>query len=246
MFRPCVVIPVYNHGENIAAVVAALVARDLPCYLMDDGSGRACRAVLARLAAAHPGVMLIRHERNRGKGVVVGDGLRAAARAGYSHALQVDADGQHDLAAVPRFLAAARSRPEAVIAGCRPYASMPKGRRYGRAITDFWVWLHTLSPAVRDSMCGYRLYPLAATVALLNRTGIGKRMDFDTDILVRLLWEGVPLEQIEVQVRYPDGVPSHFHMVRDNLRISAMHSRLFVGMLRRLPRLLLRKWERVR
>ena len=168
--------------------------------------------------------------------------LREAGRRGYSHALQIDADGQHDPADVPRFLAMARETPGAVINGRPVYdASVPRGRLYGRYATHIWVWINTLSFEIRDSMCGFRVYPLAPTLALLQRERIGQRMDFDTEILVRLHWRGVRVRNLETRVTYPSDGVSHFDIWRDNVRISRMHARLFFGMLTRLPRLLARK-----
>ena len=117
---------------------------------------------------------------------------------------------------------------------------MPKGRLYGRYLTHVWVWINTLSLAIKDSMCGFRVYPLVRTLAAIVPS-IGKRMDFDPEIAVRLVWAGTQVVNLPTRVTYPaDGV-SHFDVWRDNLRISAMHTRLFFGMLWRLPGLLWRR-----
>src|SRR6185437_13838801 len=156
-------IPIYNHGSTIAVTVRALRAHGLPVLIVDDGSDTATRAVLDALAQEADGVRLLR---NQGKGRALSAGLLAARAAGYSHALQIDADGQHDATDVPRFLAEARVQPGALVCGAPIYdASVPRARLYGRYVTHACVWLETLSLAVRDSMCGYRLYPLAATCA---------------------------------------------------------------------------------
>lgn len=112
-------------------------------------------------------------------------------------------------------------------------------------VTDFWVWINTLSFIIKDSMCGYRLYPLAETVALISDTAVGRRMDFDTDILVRLYWRGIAVEQLQIRIRYHGDSVSHFDMLQDNIRISKMHARLFFGMLTRLPGLMARTWRRL-
>src|SRR5690606_17949432 len=89
---------------------------------------------------------------------------------GFSHALQIDADGQHDAADIPALLALAKANPEALVSGWPQYGDdMPRSRRYGRWITHFWVWIETLSLAIKDSMCGFRVYPLAARRAPLPR-----------------------------------------------------------------------------
>ena len=246
-FRPCCVIPIYDHGATIRALVAALAAHALPIYIVDDGSGEATQAELARVRDAFAQVRLARLPQNRGKGAAVMHGLRQARADGMTHALQIDADGQHDPGDVPRFLARAAERPDAVICGQPRFDhSIPKVRFYGRYLTHFLVWLETLSFAIRDSMCGFRVYPLAAAGELIDRVAIPQRMDFDTAVLVRLAWRGVPIENLPTRVVYPAGGVSHFRMLRDNLRLTLMHTLLVCGMLGRLPLLLRRKLRRPR
>ncbi len=213
----------------------------LPCIILDDGSDAKCQYVLQEVAAANKAVTLIRFEQNRGKGAVVCDGFLRAYSEGYTHALQIDADGQHDLADVPAFLDRAQKNLTSVISGWRDSKQLPRSRRYGRFITDLWVWINTFSLQIKDSMCGYRLYPLALTIDLLSCEHIGQRMDFDTDILVRLFWRGINVEHIATQIHYSDDITSHFKLIRDNLRISRMHARLFCGMIIRFPMLISRR-----
>ncbi|MDN3521806.1 glycosyltransferase family 2 protein [Halomonas ramblicola] len=241
--HPCALVPVYNHPATIAEVCYTLDALGLPVVLVDDGSDDACRRVLDRLA--DQGHRLVRLAENRGKGVAVRAGLREAERLGYSHALQVDADGQHRGEDLPAFLEALRESPRALLAGYPRYdASVPRIRFYGRYATHVWVWINTLSRQIRDTMCGVRLYPVAPLNRLLERHPCGDRMTFDTEVLVRWHWAGGALRNLPVRVHYPaDGI-SHFAPWRDNLQISAMHTRLFFGMLRRLPRLLGRRGQR--
>jgi glycosyltransferase involved in cell wall biosynthesis len=243
MLDPVAVVPVYNHPATIAAVVERILAHGLPCILVDDGSDAACAQVLRALAAADPArVHLLRLPHNQGKGAAMVAGFREAGRRGHTHVLQIDADGQHDGGDIPAFLAQARAHPDAVIAGCPVYdASVPRGRLYGRYATHVWVWINTLSLDIRDSMCGFRMYPLASLLPLLARVRIGRRMDFDSDVIVRLHWRGVPVRNQPTRVTYPQDGISHFRLWRDNLRISALHARLFVGMLWRAPLLLWRK-----
>ncbi|MDD5410621.1 MAG: hypothetical protein PHF31_04280 [Methylobacter sp.] len=114
---------------------------------------------------------------------------------------------------------------------------------YGLQFTNLWVWINTLSFAIADGMCGFRLYSLNAVDKLISTTAIGKRMDFDVDIVVRLYWQGVDAINMPTAVRYPyDGI-SHFKLWRDNVMISAVHARLFFGMLARFPQLLIRHWR---
>ena len=242
VFSPLVVVPVYNHGAAIVATVAGIRAHGVPCLLVDDGSDAGCAAVLDSLAASHADTSLLRLPVNQGKGGAVIAGLREALRRGHSHALQIDADGQHDTGDIGRFLAEAAQHPADIIIGQPIFdASVPKGRLYGRYATHVWVWINTLSLAIRDAMCGFRVYPLVPVVALFDAVQIGRRMDFDVEVLVRLHWRGLRVRNLPTHVTYPvDGV-SHFRVWSDNVRISWMHTKLFFGMLVRLPMLLARK-----
>jgi glycosyltransferase involved in cell wall biosynthesis len=224
-------------------MVEGILRSGLPCLLVDDGSEPGCARILAELATRHLGqVSLLRLEYNQGKGAAVVAGLREAHRRGYSHALQIDADGQHDPADIPGFVEEAGQHPDAVVTGRPIYdESVPKGRLYGRYATHVWVWINTLSLEIRDSMCGFRVYPLASAIALVDSVELGRRMDFDSEIIVRLHWRGVPVRNRDTRVRYPQDGVSHFDVWRDNVRISRMHATLFFGMLVRLPVLLWRK-----
>ncbi|MGF6151543.1 glycosyltransferase family 2 protein [Pseudomonas fluorescens] len=243
MHNPCAVIPVYNHEAAVTNVVDALLANHLPCILVDDASSPACAAVLEQLAQRDQ-VFLIKLAVNQGKGGAVMSGFREASRLGFSHALQVDADGQHDLSDVRTFIEQSRAQPDALICGYPLYdASVPKGRLYARYLTHVMVWINTLSLQIRDSMCGFRLYPLPPTLALINSVKIGNRMDFDTDIIVRLAWRNLPMHWLHTKVHYPQDGVSHFRLFRDNVLITGMHTRLFFGMLLRAPVILWRRWR---
>nr|WP_300314507.1 glycosyltransferase family 2 protein [Halomonas sp.] len=239
--HPCALIPVYDHPETIAAVCDRLSALDLPVILVDDGCSAPCRHELERLAAQ--GHHLVRHASNRGKGAAVRSGLTEAQRLGYTHALQVDADGQHHADDLPAFIESMAHAPQTLLAGYACYdESVPKVRHYGRYATHVWVWINTLSCHIRDTMCGVRLYPVAQVNALLAQHPCGERMTFDTEVLVRWYWSGGNIENLPVRVHYPEDGISHYHVWRDNLQISRMHARLFFAMLPRLPRLLKRHW----
>jgi glycosyltransferase involved in cell wall biosynthesis len=245
MFKPCAVIPVYNHEEAVGAVVENVTAHRLACILVDDGSEAACARELDRLTAAAPGqIILLRHPSNRGKGSAVLTGARRAAEAGYSHALQIDADGQHRAADIPRLLAEAEARPEALIIGCPEYdLSAPALRLWARSLTHVWVSINTLSRRIQDSMCGFRVYPLAPLLDLDRRLRLGARMEFDIEVAVRLYWAGIEIINVPTPVVYPKNAVSHFRAWSDTLLISQSHATLFFGMLLRLPILLARRWS---
>lgn len=243
-YAPCVLIPVYNHDHAIASVVARVREHGLPIVLVDDGSSPQCAAELERLAT-QPDVFLVKHSENRGKGAAVCTGLRAAQEYGFTHALQIDADGQHALGDIPRFIDESRAHPESLVCGHPIFdASIPKIRFYGRYITHILVWFETLSFDIIDSMCGFRLYPLKPVLTFLAERSVGARMDFDTEILVRLYWRGVPMRWLATRVTYPlDGV-SHYRLCADNVLVAWMHVRLVFGMVLRLPLLITRKFAR--
>ncbi|WP_374650984.1 glycosyltransferase [Dongia sp.] len=238
--RICAIVPSHNHARAMPEIIRALRAQQLAIFIVDDGSNEAVRHELASLNDPPNEVIVVRLEPNQGKGGAVLHGFQLAMAAGFTHALQIDADGQHDVAAIPRLIALAVEQPDALITGVPIYdRSVPLGRAIGRYVTHLWVWIETLSLQISDSMCGLRVYPLAPVAALCaDGERIGLRMDFDTEIMVRLFWRGVPVVEEPVAVTYPAGNISNFDLRHDNLRISAMHSRLFFGMMRRFPAIL--------
>ncbi|MDC5819050.1 glycosyltransferase family 2 protein [Vibrio europaeus] len=239
-YQPCFLIPCYNHGNTIAAVVSSLEPFSLPFIVVDDGSNNETKHALQQIAE-RDNITLVTLSENSGKGGAVMAGIRKAKALGYSHAVQIDADGQHDVEALPNLLASSQQNPNHLISGQPIYdESVPKSRLYGRYATHVWVWIETLSFAIKDSMCGFRAYPVAKTVDVLDKYDIGTRMDFDIEILVRMYWEGVDIDFVETRVIYPDGGISHFDALWDNVKISWMHTRLFFAMLPRIPRLLAR------
>lgn len=243
--KTCIIIPVYNHEHAILQVIARIKGYGIPCLLVNDGSSAACSAVLEACARQESGwLTLLNRTENGGKGAAVIDGFKTAKRLGYTHALQIDADGQHNIDDIPCFLEAGRLNPNAMILGQPVFdETVPKSRLYGRYLTNLCIVMQTLSLAIADGMCGFRLYPLAAVDKLISTTLIGQRMDYDIDIVVRLYWQGVEAINIPTAVHYPaDGV-SHFRLWQDNVMISKTHARLFLGMLVRIPQLLSRHWR---
>ena len=235
--KVCALIPVYNHHATLQRLVGTLRNQFLPVILVDDGSNAATAETIDALAAADTHVTALRHADNRGKGAAFLTGLEAAAEAGYTHVLQIDADGQHDPGQAQLLLDLARADELALVSGTPAYdASVPAVRYYGRWITHLLVWLETWSRELKDSMCGYRVYPVAATLAAFASQPVGRRMDFDTEIMVRLFLSGTRVRFVPVNVRYPSDGLSNFRMLRDNLRMTWLHLRLLAGMPLRLAR----------
>lgn len=238
----CALIPFYNHPEAIGHVVEQLSIYSLHIIIVDDGSDERSKSSLRALSDM-PNVTLVTRRVNGGKGAAVITGMREALKMGYTHVLQVDADGQHDLEKIPELLRLSEQYPDRIISGMPVYDdSVPTNRKLWRYATHVLVWIHTLSFEIRDSMCGFRIYPLEKTLNVIDsRNEFGQRMDFDIEILVRSLWADLHVVQLPVGVRYPiDGV-SHFQLFNDNFLITKLHIRLFFGMLLNSPKLLLRR-----
>ncbi|WP_318504274.1 glycosyltransferase family 2 protein [Photobacterium leiognathi] len=240
-FNPCFLIPCYNHGATVPAVIDALTSYGFPIIIVDDGSELATRKILSE-QAKRPNITVVTLPKNQGKGGAVIAGIKQADRLGFSHALQIDADGQHDLAALPKLLEESQAHPEALISGQPIYDdSVPKSRLYGRYATHIWVWIETLSFNIKDSMCGFRSYPIRSIINVINHNKLGLRMDFDTEIMVRFYWDNGDIRFIDTKVIYPEDGISHFDALWDNVKISWMHTKLFFGMLPRIPKLIKRK-----
>lgn len=231
--NPVAIIPHYNHSETVGNVIAQLHQFGLPVLLVDDGSTPEHQQALNKLKQDK--LIIVFREKNGGKGAAVKTGLREAFARGFSHALQVDADGQHALTDIPKMLELAHNTPQAVVCGAPLYREdAPKARLYGRKLTNFWIAVNTLSTEIKDGMCGFRSYPLTNIMPIIDHIPLGDRMDFDIEILVHCHWQGIPFQWFNTQVSYGEDGISHFRGWADNWLISKMHARLFWGMLTRL------------
>lgn len=226
-FRVCVLVPSLNNGPTIGAVVAGVVGLGLPVIVIDDGSSDGTGD-----AARTAGAEVVRHETNRGKGHALRTGWQAAVDRGYSHAITLDADGQHAPADIPAFLARLEEAPDALLVGDRPMVGehVPRSSRVGRRISDFMLWAvasKEIGGERPDTQCGFRVYPLAHVVSLPLK---GRRYEFEMEVLVRAAWLGVPVLGVPISVHYPphDERVSHFHKWRDNARIVGVYTRLML------------------
>jgi glycosyltransferase involved in cell wall biosynthesis len=243
--RLVALIPVYNHWKMLHKIATALQSFEIAIILVDDCSNAETKQHLKFICDNFETATLVTRECNGGKGAVVIDGLKTAKSLGYTHAMQIDADGQHDLSIIPDFLKAMQDNPDYLIAGSPIYDnSAPKVRCIARCITNFWVAIETLSMVIRDAMCGFRVYPVDKCNDLIDGGFWTYRMGFDVEILVRLYWAGISFLFLPIRVFYFKDNISHFRMFRDNLEISKLHLFLFFGMLLRLPILLRRKFAK--
>ena len=242
--RQAFVIPVYNHGDTLGSVVGALAQYKLPILVIDDGNDQANKDCIAAAAREYNDVTVIVNKRNRGKGYSVCRAVKEARKMGITHLFQIDADGQHDTkSACKEFLEASKANPNALICGCPQFdSSLPAARAKAKKISNSWTEFVALSKGkIPDSMCGYRVYPVEAFYKICKSAWIDSHMGFDSEILVRLIWAGVPVIYKNVRVTYPVGGKSNFRVVRDNIHISFMFARLTVGMCLRFPWLMARK-----
>jgi polyprenyl-phospho-N-acetylgalactosaminyl synthase len=243
-WRGCIVIPTYNNPRTIRGVTERARAYGLPIIIVDDGSSAEGREACAALARAQLATV-IHHAQNRGKGAAVKKGFETARQLGYTHAVQVDGDGQHDLTHVPPFVDASRKQPQALVLGYPEYdESVPKIRLIARKLTTFWVDVETGRGTIRDAMIGFRIYPLEP---LLRVRIVADRMDFDIEIAVRLAWAKTPIINLPVKLRYltaDEGGISHFRVFWDNLRFTLLHSKLCTlkSMAWMLPKRALLEW----
>jgi len=233
--RHLVLMPSYNGGARLAATVREALACWTPVWVVLDGSDDGSAAPLEAMLAEQPGLRLLRLPVNRGKGAAVLAGLQAAAAEGFTHALVMDADGQHPAASIAPFIAASRAAPEAMILGVPQFAAdAPRLRVRGRRVSNWWVRLETGRAGIEDSLFGFRVYPIAALRAVMEAGRWMRRFDFDAEAVVRLSWRGVPAINLPAPVRYlrpEEGGVSHFRYRRDNLLLSWMHLRLMLGWL---------------
>jgi len=238
--KVCALIPCYEHGKPLCAVLESLAPFELPCLVIDDGSGPDTQERLDAIERELPFVRVQRLPVNRGKGAALKQGFVLAADLGFTHAVTLDADGQHEVGKVPDFLDAMRKEPDALVLGEPIFdASAPRSRIWARQLSRVAIWVATLSFEVRDPLCGMRAFPIALALEVA-RAGVGDRMEFDPEFAARAVFAGAPVRNVPVRVVYPPGGLSHFDVRRDFPVMGATYLRLWGGMLARSPQLLRR------
>jgi glycosyltransferase involved in cell wall biosynthesis len=242
-----VLIPSYNPGPKVRETVLAARAQWTPVWVVVDGSTDGSGEELQAMAARVDGLRVVVLQHNVGKGAAVLHGLELAAAQGFTHVLTMDSDGQHPAHLIPAFMAASAAQPAAMVLGVPVFAAdAPRLRVNGRKVSNGWANLETLWAGVGDSLFGFRVYPIEPLRRIMHGQRWMRRFDFDPEAVVRLCWAGVQPVNIDAPVRYfgaDEGGVSHFRYLRDNTLLTWMHTRLFLGFLLRLPRLLLRKFK---
>ncbi len=242
--RCCIIIPVYRHVGPLKDVLRLLEKYELPCFLVDDGNAEPVADALAAELRDRHWVRVVRLKIHSGKGAACVEGARIAEGRGFSHGIFMDADHQHEAADIPTILTLVRRHPTAMILGSPLFdRSAPLKRRFGRIVSNVWVWIETLSLDIRDSLCGFRCLPLRPLLTLAASAQLSKGMDFDPDIVVRLFWQGMPVVNFPTRIRYPTGGVSNFCLIQDNVALFRLHTRLFFGMLARSSSLVSRHWK---
>lgn len=245
-----VLLPSYNTGPRLREVVAEVLRFWRPVVVVIDGSTDGSERALLELAREHRNLQVILLPRNSGKGAAVLAGMRWAQERGFSHALTMDADGQHMAEYVAQFMEISRRNPEALVLGKPIFPpNIPRERLHGRKISIALVRAAMLGRGIDDPLFGFRVYPIAPVLSLLGPRRTARRYDYDCEAAVRLCWAGVRPLNVPAPVRYfsrADGGVTHFHYLRDNLTLARMHLCLLSEMiLFRAPEILRhrRRWR---
>ncbi len=246
--RLLVLIPSYNTGpELLCRTVSEAMSQWQDVWVVIDGSTDGSDDALQQAWGGRTGLKIIVQPQNKGKGAAVLHGAKLASEAGFTHALTMDADGQHPSARIPDFAALTEKHPEALLLGCPQFGpEAPQLRVQGRKISNAWSNLETLNWGIGDSLFGMRVYPIHALLKAFRSTFFARRFDFDTEIAVRIAWQGVPILNVPTPVKYlsrEEGGVSQFRYFRDNTLLTWMHARLLIGFVLRLPLLI---WRTVR
>jgi glycosyltransferase involved in cell wall biosynthesis len=212
--RPAILIPAYESAETVGGVARDARPCGLPIVVVDDGStdGTATQAAAA-------GAEVVRHDANRGKGAALVTGMRHLAACGFTHALTMDADGQHLAREIPKLLAAARAEPEAIVIGTRTIGGQAVAsiNLLGNRVANLAVRI-AAGRSLGDTQSGFRVYPLAAVLRLPR---CGERFEYETTVVIHAARAGVPIRSVDVDVYYPPIAErrSHYRKVVDTLRI---------------------------
>ncbi|MBD3390855.1 MAG: DUF2062 domain-containing protein [Chitinivibrionales bacterium] len=221
--RIAALIPAYNNAGTLGDVIDGAVAIVHAVIVVDDGSTDSTPDLLQKRADA----VIIRFERNRGKGCALRAGMDRAREMGFSHVITIDGDGQHKTADLHRFVHRIHQEPDTLWIGNRTLPSEgdapPPRSTFGRKFGNFWYRFNT-GVAIHDTQCGFRAYPLRELEKIRIR---GTRYEFEQDVLIKADWNGIAVKEVDVTLNYQPAATriSHFRPVRDFLRISVVNGR---------------------
>ena len=214
----CIVIPVYNNPETIQSVVKNSLTLDLKVIVLDDGSDTEVSSILN----VHPHLTIIRHERNQGKGQAILTAAREARKQNFQFIITIDGDGQHYPKEIQYLLPLLNNN--AIVIGNRKFKKdVPNASKIGRAFSNFWIFIET-GKWLKDTQSGFRGYPLSILDLELKHSFY----DFEIEVIVKHLWKKRIIQEVEIEVYYPphDKRVSHFNKVKDNIRLSKIHTKL--------------------
>jgi len=218
------VIPTYNHGNQISKVIDRAKPLGFSVIVVDDGSTDSTWERIRHI----PDIKVIRHQRNLGKGEALLTGMAEAAKTA-KWAVTLDADNQHDPPDARCLIRAIPEGTRPIVVGQRTTMEnrdVPWTSRYGRRFSNFWV-LISGGPDLWDSQCGFRIYPLPET---LDLDVVSRRFQFEVEVLVKAKWKGIPIIETPVGVTYQSREEriSHFRPLVDFLMNARTFSRLIL------------------
>ena len=234
----CLLIPVYNSEKLIADVVKSVLPYTKNVMVVNDGSTDGTLHVLENF----PEITLLSYTKNRGKGYALQCGFQKAFEMGFSHAITMDADGQHLASDIETVVQAAQKHPDALIVGARKFdnPNMPHGSIFANRFSNFWFTVQT-GKRLPDTQTGFRVYPLHSIGKMRLFTN---RYEAELELLVRSAWRRIPIVSQPVNVYYPPQNEriSHFRGSIDFFRISLLNTVLcFFAVVYGYPNMLLRK-----
>jgi len=219
MLSTCIIIPVYNNPKTIKKVVKESMLLDMFVIVIDDGSD----VDVSPMLDDNPNLLILRHKKNRGKGSAILTGVTEAKKRGFEYVVSIDGDGQHYPKEVKKLLPLLRD--EVIVIGARKFEdNVPNASKFGRQFSNFWIWAES-GKWLNDTQSGFRAYPISILDLKLTQS----RYDLEIEVLTKHLWSGRAIKEVEIEVYYPPKGTriSHFDKVKDNIRLSKIHSRLF-------------------
>lgn len=228
MEKICVIIPTYNNATTIRRVIEDVEKYCSSIIVVNDGSTDDTAAILQSIPSP---IEVVSYPDNRGKGYALVTGFKKAKALGYTHAITIDADGQHFADDIPCFIEGLKHNPEGFIVGCRNLTeeNMPRQNTFANRFSNFWFRLQT-GINLPDTQSGYRLYTLSSLKGL---NLITSRYESELELLVYAAWAGVDITSVNVKVYYPPAEErvSHFRPIYDFFRISVLNTVLCLGAL---------------
>lgn len=208
--RTLLVIPAFNEGPTLQAVVDSAAPFADEVLVVDDGS--------VPPVVLQPGVRLVRHERNRGKGAALKTGIRFASNHGFSAVGFMDGDGQHDVNRLPSLWHALERFPVVVGSRCGDWdKKMPFLRRWtNRSMSALLGWFG--GQPMPDSQCGFRALRTEVACALPIESDC---FEAESEMLLQAAWRGLEIGWVPIPTIYASR-PSHIHPLRDTIRFLRM------------------------